>query len=241
MRTTTITSMLEALSYNFNNRNLNVSLFEIGTIYNKMQNSNLANENKELTIGMYGDDIDFFYIKGIVETLFSNLGIIDYDIISQKENPTFHPGRTAIITKNDIYIATIGEIHPIVAENYNICSKTYLANINLSALVQFYNNEKLYSPIPKYPACSRDLSLICDIDLPIINIDKVIRKSINNNLEDIKLIDIYQGEQIQKDKKSVCYSITMRNKEYTLTDKEVDKFISKTLDNLKDINVYLRT
>lgn len=240
MRTTAIPSMVDILSLNFNNRNLEVMFFDLSNEYIKNHQGDLPHENKKLIIGLYGKDFDFFSIKGIVEIILNRFNISDYDVSSKKDNPIFHPGRCCIIEKDGLIIGTVGELHPNVADNYSVNCKSYIADIDVLNIFNLSRIEKKYIKLPKFPHSCRDLGLICEKTLPIINIEKSIKNSVGRMLEDIELVDIYEGEQIPDDKKSVCYSISMRNSEATLTDGDIEKIISKILKDLENIQVYLR-
>jgi phenylalanyl-tRNA synthetase beta chain len=239
MRTTTLPSMLEVLSRNYNNRNPKFMGYEIGYEYIPTPDSELPNENPQATIGMYGD-CDFYQLKGIVEVMLDRLAIKDWDIHPVKDNPTFHPGRTAMITKDDVVLGILGEVHPQVLANYNIGTKAYLAKFDVNAMFNASNTEIQYKPLPKYPASTRDLSLLCDDELPIIEIEKVIKKAVGNILESVTLFDVYKGSQIAENKKSVSYSIIMRSPTQTLTDTEADAAIKRVLKALEKIGVTLR-
>lgn len=240
MRTTAIPSILEVLSRNFNNRNPECMVYEIATEYLPVENQQLPKETKHLTIGMYGKNIDFYNIKGIVENLFENLKIKNIDIITCKNNKTFHSGRCGEFICDEQNIGIIGEIHPIVAKNYNLTTKAYVAKINMEELFKLVLSDIQYKPLPKFPASTRDLSLICNIDLPVGEIKKIILKDAGKLVQSVNLFDVYTGEQIEQDKKSVSYSIVLRSSENTLTDEQCDNIINKILKNLKTINVDLR-
>lgn len=239
MRTTTLPSMLEVLSKNFNNRNAAFYGYEIANEYIPTAENELPNENPQVTIGMYGDT-DFYKLKGIVELLLTRLNIKDWDIHPVTDNPTFHPGRCAEITIGDVTLGILGEAHPVVIENYSIGTKVYLAKFDVKAMFANSDGETEYKPLPKYPSSTRDLSLICDVDLPIIEIEKVIRSAVGNTLEAVKLFDVYKGAQIAEGKKSVSYSIVMRSSTATLTDVEADAAMKRVLKALEKINVIIR-
>lgn len=242
MRTTTLPSMLEVLSKNFNNRNTVFSGYEIGNEYIPTSKETLPNENQQVTIGIYGD-CDFYKIKGIAEIMLKRLGINDWDINPISDNPTFHPGRCAAIGIDGNEIGIIGEVHPQVLDNYDIGAKAYLAKFDLAKMftAAVSDAELQYKPLPKYPASTRDLSLICDADLPVAHIEKAIKSAVGNTLEAVKLFDVYKGSQIADDKKSVSYSITMRSSTQTLTDTEADAAVKRVLKALEKINVALRS
>jgi phenylalanyl-tRNA synthetase beta chain len=246
MRTTTLPSMLEILSTNYKNRNESARLFEISKEYIPTEKDKLPEEPLRLTFGMYGAGVDFYDIKGTVEEILEIARVEDYEIIRLDETDefdektAFHPGRGAAIVKNGTAIGYFGEIHPLVANNYEIDTKVYAAKLNIPEMMEIASPEKTYQELPKYPATTRDLSLICDVELPVGKIESAIKKAVGKILEDVKLFDVYQGEQIEKGKKSVSYSIRMRSKEATLTDEQADSAVKKVLKALKEIGAELR-
>lgn len=240
MRTTTIPSMLEILSRNYNNRNPYFWAYELGTEYLPKAENQLPDENPQLTIGLYGNEADFYTLKGMAEVLLERLGIEDTDVVPCCDNPTFHPGRCAALSKDGTAIGILGEISPKATENYSIGTKVYLAKLDITALFNLRKPEKSYTPLPKYPATSRDLSLICDNELPIITLEKAIKNAVGNILEKVELFDVYKGSQIPADKKSVSYSITMRSDKGTLTDEEADGAVKRALKQLEKLGALLR-
>lgn len=240
MRTTTLPSMLEVLSRNYNNRNAAFSCYELGQEYITRGEEELPDENQQVTIGMYGKDVDFYTLKGVVETLLKRLHIEDWDICPERENPTFHPGRCAVVSKGGRMLGVLGEVHPEVQENYSIGMKVYLAKFDVASLYAVAGRTAGYRPLPKFPATTRDLSLICDRDLPVAEIEKAIRASAGAHLEQVTLFDVYQGSQIASDQKSVSYSITLRSADSTLTDAQADAAVKRVLKALEKINVNLR-
>ncbi|NMA80020.1 MAG: phenylalanine--tRNA ligase subunit beta, partial [Clostridiales bacterium] len=241
MRTTTIASMLDVLSRNYNNRNKNARLFEIATIYIPNEDrSKLPDEREQLTIGIYEENADFFTLKGIIESALSEMGLTECDFSSCSNNPTFHTGRCAIITKDGVEIGTFGEVHPTVLENFDIGTKAYVAELDIATMMEFSAGEKSYKPLPKFPAITRDLSLICDDGIPVAEIEKAIKKGAGNLLENIELFDLYKGEQIEKGKKSVSYSLTLRSHDSTLTDERADKAVKLVLKELGSIGAVIR-
>lgn len=241
MRTTMLPSMLETLSKNYNNRNASAKMFEIGNIYLPQGEGKLPVEEPTLAIGMYGEDADFFTLKGMIEQLLTACGIEGAEFTVQRENPTFHPGRCADITIGSEHLGVLGEVHPMVQENYSIGARAYVAVLDVPAMMAHANTEKQYTPLPKYPATSRDLALLCNEELPVGEIEKAIRGAVKNHLENVKLFDIYRGAQVGEGKKSVAYTITMRSADSTLTDEEADGAVKKILKALKKIGVTLRT
>ena len=241
MRTTVIPSMLDVLSRNYNNRNESAALFELSNEYIWKGPDELPDENEKLTIGMYGAQYDFFTLKGAVEELFDVVGIKDYDVEPLTDDPTFHPGRTAVIKIGDEVISVIGEVHPSVLKNYDIGVKAYVAQVDFASLLKYGDNKRSYKALPKFPASSRDLSFVCDSDVPVMKIEKIIAKAVGKILEDIALFDVYVGSQIPKGKKSVAFSVRMRATDRTLTDAEADSAVKKAVDELEKLDITLRS
>ncbi len=246
MRTTTLPSMLEILSKNYNNRNENAKFFEIGKEYIPTGADTLPNEPQRLTLGMYGANTDFYDIKGIVDTLLDALGIHDTEYLrianstSFDEKTAFHPGRSAVIIKDGVEIGVLGEIHPDTAANYGFGVKVYTAKINITEIIDLAETEISYKPLPKYPATTRDLSLICNDDIQAADIEKTIKKAAGKLLEKVTLFDVYKGKQIENGKKSIAYSLSMRSHDGTLTDEQADSVMKKVLKALKEIGADLR-
>lgn len=246
MRTTTIPSMLDVLSFNYNNRNERACLFEISKEYIPSEDSALPNEPDRLTIGMYGGDADFYELKGIVETTLSGMGINDVEYVRAGESDAFdekscmHPGRSAVILKNGTVLGIMGEIHPTVQEAYSIGVKTYVAKLCIPELMASAVTDISYRPLPKFPAITRDLSLICDDSIPVAELEKAIKGAVGKILEKVTLFDVYKGKQIEDGKKSVSYSIMMRSHDGTLTDEQADGAMKKVLKALAAIGIELR-
>lgn len=240
MRTSMIPSMMDTLSRNYNNRNLSAFLFENGKVYIPNGEDELPDENRTLSIGMYGDGIDFFTLKGKVEALFAAAGIAGYDVEPVTDNPTFHPGRTARFTVENEEVALLGEIHPDVAENYSIGTKVYVASISVDKLFKYQHTKRVYKPSPRFPALTRDLAVVCDRITPVLLLEKLIAKAVGKTLEHISLFDVYQGEQIEKGKKSVAFSLRLRAADKTMTDAEADEAMNKAIKALDAVGAELR-
>ena len=240
MRTSMIPSMMDTLSRNYNNRNLSAYLFENGKVYIPNGEDELPDENRTLSIGMYGDGIDFFTLKGKVEALFAAAGIAGYDVEPVTDNPTFHPGRTARFTVENEEVALLGEIHPDVAENYSIGTKVYVASISVDKLFKYQHTKRVYKPSPRFPALTRDLAVVCDRITPVLLLEKLIAKAVGKTLEHISLFDVYQGEQIEKGKKSVAFSLRLRAADKTMTDAEADEAMNKAIKALDAVGAELR-
>ena len=241
MRTTVIPSMLDVLSRNYNNRNDAASLFEISNEYIWNGTEKLPDENVKVTLGMYGSDCDFFKLKAVIEELLYVAGVADYDVAPVTDDPTFHPGRTAEITVNGVRIAYLGEVHPAVLANYSIGTKTYIGQVDFASLLKYGNLKRVYKPLPRFPASSRDLAFVCDIDLPVMTLEKTISKAVGQILEGITLFDVYVGSQIPDKMKSVAFSIKMRAADRTLTDEEADGAMKRAIKALADMGIELRS
>lgn len=246
MRTTTLPSMLETLSLNYKNRNAAVALYEIGKEYLPTAPDKLPEEPDRLTIGMYGDDADFFTLKGMVETILETAGLHDCTYKACGENTPFgetcalHPGRSAVIYAGETPIGYLGEVHPTVQKNYEIGTRTYVAKLLIDEMQPLAQTEITYQPLPKFPAITRDLSLVCADEVPVGDLQAAMKKAVGNILEQITLFDVYKGEQIAAGMKSVSFSIRMRSHEGTLTDEQADAAMKRVLKALKEHGATLR-
>lgn len=244
MRTTLLPSMCEVLARNYNNRNAEVCLFELGNEYIP-NGGELPDEPMRLSVGAYGGDMDFYGIKGIIDALLENIGVEDVEYTAADENAfpeaeAFHPGRRAVIIKDGKAIGIVGELHPETLENYGIGVKAYAAKLNVTELLDMATAVKTYKPLPKYPATTRDLAIVCDESLPAGEIEKVIKSAVGNILESVTLFDVYRGKQILTGKKSVAYTISMRSHEGTLTDEQADAAVKRVLKELAKLGAELR-
>lgn len=241
MRRTALPSLLDILSRNYSYRNLSASLFEIATEYVPTTENELPVERVKIMIGMYGDGADYFTLKGVVEKLLELSGVAEYDIEALTDDPSFHPGRTAVITVDGKRLAVLGEIHPDVAENYAIKAKPLAAMIDFELLCALKNDDRTYRALPKFPATTRDLAVVCDRKTPVLLLKKTIADAIGKNLEKIELFDVYTGEQIAEDKKSAAFSLSLRSAERTLTDEEADSAVKRAVKALKELGAELRS
>lgn len=236
MRTTLVANMLEVLARN-NNRSIeNASAFEIGNLFLPKQKpvTELPIEKKNLTLGKYGPDVDFFDMKGIVCNLLDRLGIQGYQFEAEKNNGTFHPGRCASIIWGDHILGTIGEVHPKVMENFNLTVKTYIADLDFNILIQITRMDHIYKALPKYPAITRDIAILVDDQILARQIDDVIKNYGGKYLEEGHVFDVYKGKQIPEGKKSVAYTMTFRADNRTLTDDEIKDVYAKILAKLEE-------
>ena len=232
MRTTTIPDMLGVLRTNYNRKVEEGRFFEISYVYRPVEGQMLPEERKVLTIGLYGNT-DFYYLKGIVEQLFVQMNIEDLDFSLEKSHPAFHPGRCAKVSIGNTTIGYIGEIHPEVADNFECPARTYIAVLDIKPMIENSSMEREYRGLPKYPATERDIALVIRDGIPVKDIETVIRRSGGSILEEIKLFDVYRGEQVPEGMKSVAYTLTFRSPDRTLTDDEVNRIMENILDRLK--------
>lgn len=246
MRTTLLPSMCEVLARNYNSRNAKVCLFEMGSEY-LPKGGELPEEPARICFGMYGDGYDFYSMKGIIEKLLDTVGITDVDYEPCKgeseafgEALAFHPGRCAEIFCGGKAIGIFGELHPETLENYGIGVKAYAAKLNLPEMMELAA-AKVYKPLPKFPASTRDLAVVCDEDIPVAHLEKAITAGVGKILESIKLFDVYKGKQIAEGKKSVAFSIVMRSHDGTLTDEQADAAVKKALKKLAELGAEIRS
>lgn len=240
MRTTLIPNMLDVISTNISHKVEEVSAFECGNTFTPQEG--LPVETKKYCVGMYGKEVDFFVLKGVVESILNNVGLKGYEIEPETTNLTFHPGRCAKIVYNNIYIGTFGELHPDVIENYNLGQRVYVAEINIDTVFENLNLTKSYNPLPKYPSTSRDIALIVKDEVFVKQIEDIIKANGEDLVESYKLFDVYKGAQIEEGHKSIAYSITYRSKDKTLTDEDVAKVHDKILSELSEkLNANLRS
>ena len=240
MRTNAIPSMMEVLERNYKNRNAKAHLYEIPVEYTSRGTEELPLEKQKIVIGMYGD-CDFFTLKGIVEEILANTGLLGFDVEAVKDDPTFHPGRTARLTVDGEEFAVLGEIHPSVLENYGIGEKCYVARIDIETIFNKGRAPKLYKKLPKFPATTRDLAFVCDRDIPVLTLEKAISSAAGKLLENIELFDVYMGSQIEEGKKSVAFSLRLRAEDRTLTDEEADNVVKKSIKALEKLGISLRS
>lgn len=242
MRTTTLPSMLEILSGNYKDRNPEAYLYELGKIFAKTSDETLPEEKIVLTAGFYDntESSDFFTLKGMLESVSSALNLKNISFEPCSDDPSYHPGRCAYILSDGEKLGIFGEIHPTVAENYEIDKKVYCAEISLDSLYNARGEEKSYKPVPVYPASNRDLGLLCKNEVYNAEIERMIKDSGGKYLESVKLFDVYTGKQVADGFKSLAYSLVFRKEDGTLEDGEVDGFISNILEKLKEKDVTLR-
>ena len=245
MRPSTIPSMMQTLATNANKKNSSAKLFDISKSYkninNEVENGEVPLQENILTIGMYGDDIDFYTVKGLIENVLETSSINRYDIVRETENESYHTGRCANIKVGIDVIATIGEVHPEVLDNYGIEKRAYLAEVNLSKVTKYSKVNKKYVEVPKFPAVERDIAIIVDEKVEVGQIEKIITKKAKKLLEKMQLFDIYRNEKLGDNKKSVTYSLIFRDKNRTLSDEEINGVMETIIGELqKTLNAELR-
>ena len=232
MRTTALPSMLEVVARNNNLSNENVALFEMASTYIPHESADeLPDEGVSLTLGMYGET-DFYKLKSVCEAILTLAGVKNATYTAYGEDTAFHPGRCARVSANGKEIATLGQIHPLTAENYGLDIPVYAAVIDFDVLFEVANREKHYQPLPKYPASTRDFSFVCEEALEVGSIFESVRRAGGKLVEDVKLFDIYRGAQVGEGKKSVSIRVTLRATDRTLTVEEAEKASHKILGDL---------
>lgn len=238
MRTTVLPSMLDSLAHNHAHRNPTASLFEMGTVYlpvirdGKADPDVLPCEQKVLTLGTYGR-LSFFQFKGVIEALCRELNIKGLQFAPQKNNPSYHPGRCADVLAGGEVIGVFGAIHPTVAARYGLSGEVLTAELQFEKLFAAIETEKLYHPLPKFPASTRDIAVLVDDSVPAAAMQAAIEQAAGAILESVKLFDVYKGKGIPEGKKSVAYSLSMRAADRTLTDEECDKAMKNALAALE--------
>ena len=242
MRTISLNGMLTSLAANFNRRNKNVRLYELGNIYipKSIPVVDYPDERMQFTLGMYGEG-DFFTMKGVVEAFLESIGMTEKMICDPNAGkPFLHPGRQALVTYKDSVIGYLGEIHPEVTDNYDIDTKVYVAVLDMPEILPFASFDRKYQGIAKYPAVSRDISMVVPKGILAGDIEKVIAQRGGKILEDYQLFDIYEGTQIKAGYKSMAYSITFRAKDRTLEESDISGAMKKILNGLEGLGIELR-
>lgn len=242
MRTLPLNGMLNSLATNYNRRNKNVRLYEIANVYipKALPVTELPDERTQLTLGMFGEG-DFFDLKGVVEEVLETVGLKEIKTYDPNAGKNFlHPGRQANILYGDKVLGYLGEVHPEVLDNYDIGTKAYVAVLDMPTVVELSNFDIKYTGIAKYPAVSRDLSMVMKKEILVGQVEEVIRKNGGKLLESCTLFDVYEGEQITKGFKSVAYSISFRAADHTLEEKEINSVMDKILKGLEELGIELR-
>ena len=234
MRTTALPSMLGVLSTNLSRRNMEAKLYEMATVYKKQPGKMLADERTVLTLGAYGGGVDFFALKGAVEALLCAARTPDVRFTADTKTAAFHPGRCAAVWSGDTRLGTLGQIHPDVCAAYGLDGATYCAEIDVVLLHDLEGAEPVYTPLPRFPAITRDIAVVCDASVPVGELTECIRKAEKNVLRGVKLFDVYTGVGIPEGKKSVAFSLTLRSDDGTLTDDHAEEAVRAVLDALRE-------
>ena len=234
MRTIAVPSMLDILSRNNAYHNKTAKLYELAKIYLPVEGQVLPEEPKMLVLGTYGAGESFFTLKGELEAIFAGLRMPKASYTAVKDNPTYHPGRCALVTMNGVELGYMGQIHPLVAKNYGLDCEVYCAELNFNKMFEMQLPEPTYVPLPKYPSVSRDLSLICDEAVTVAQIEDVITAAAGKLLRGVKLFDIYRGTGVPEGKKSMAFSLELRADDRTLTDVDSQNVVDKVLTALKE-------
>ena len=232
MRTTILPSRLEILTRNYTYRTKSAALSEIGRIYLKRADG-LADEPKIVSMGAYGPEMNFFRIKGWVEELCSGLGIDKLHFAAERENQSYHPGRCAKVWCGETYIGILGQIHPAVAANYGVDAEMYCAELSFDALHSLRGGIPVYKPLPRFPAVTRDIAVVCGADIPVGDMVDHIMAEGGQYLKGCRIFDVYTGHHIAEGKKSVAFSLTMRADDQTLTDDHAEETVKKVLAALE--------
>lgn len=242
MRTLSLNGMLTSLATNYNRRNKDVKLYELGNIYlpKAVPVTELPEERMQFTLGFYGEG-DFFTMKGVIEEFFDAIGMKkapQYD--PKAEKPFLHPGRQANIIYEDTVVGFLGEVHPEVCDNYDLNTKAYIAVLDMPVIEGFTTFDRKYEGIAKFPGVKRDISMVVPKEILVGEIETVIRQRSGKILENLELFDVYEGDQIQEGFKSVAYAISFRAKDRTLEEGDINAVMKKILNGLSSMGIELR-
>ncbi|MEI3236678.1 MAG: phenylalanine--tRNA ligase subunit beta [Lachnospira sp.] len=241
MRTLPLNGMLNSLATNYNRRNKDVKLYELAKVYVPVEGEDLPDERVQFTLGFYGDG-DFFTMKGVVEEFLEKIGMSARPEYDPEAGKTFlHPGRQAEILYKDTVIGYLGEVHPDVADTYGLGDRTYVAVLDLPEILPFASFDRKYEGIAKFPAVTRDISMVMPKTVLVGEVEKIIEKRGGKLLEKYNLFDIYEGAQIKEGFKSVAYTISFRAKDRTLEDKDIQPIMEKILEDLSGMGIELRS
>ena len=241
MRTLSVNGILSSLALNYSRRNKNVHLYELGNIYiaKSLPLTELPDERMQFTLGFYGDG-DFYTMKGVIEEFLGQIGMHDLVEYKRSDKTFLHPGRQAYVTYHGRTIGYLGEVHPMVLRNYGIGQRAYLAVIDMPEVLPFATFERRYTGIAKFPAVTRDISMLVPHDIEAAAIEKMLRQRGGRILEDLQLFDLYEGGQVAEGYKSMAYSLTFRSKERTLNDDDINGAMKKILNGLDSMGIKLR-
>ena len=236
MRTTTLPSMLEILTRNWNYRNKSAKLYEVARVYLPGGEDGLANEAKVLTLGAYGEDMDFYAMKGVVEAVLKDIRAADVHFEGPTGAPSdasWHPGRCATVWSGSDCIGIFGQIHPLVARSYGVDGELYCAELSFDELLNARGADPEYVPLPKFPAVTRDIAVVCDSTVTVGQLEDCINRGAKGLLKEVELFDIYTGSPIPEGKKSVAFNLTLRSDDRSLTAEEADADVKSILTALE--------
>ena len=240
MRTTVMPSMLEILTRNYNYRNKEAHLYELGRTYFEREDG-MADEPKHLSLGVYGPEESFFTLKGSVETILDSIRAEDVTYVAEKSDPSYHPGRCAKVYVNGQEVGTLGQIHPLVAANYGVDAELYYADLKFDTLFASRGADPEYQPLPKFPAVTRDIAVLVDKAVTVGAMESSIQAAAKGLLKDVTLFDIYEGAKLPTGKKSVAFNLVLRADDRSLTAQEADDEVNLVLERLKkDFGAMLR-
>ncbi len=240
MRTTVLPSMLEILARNDHFRNKSALLYELGRTYFKKEDG-LADEPKVLCLGAYGEDMDFFRLKGAVEAILQEIRAENVTFQAVTDNPSYHPGRCARVLADGKEIGVFGQIHPLTARNYDVDTELYCAELSFDGLFAAQGGQPVYQPLPKFPSVTRDIAVVCDETVTVGRLEETIRKGAQGLLKEVSLFDIYRGKGVAQGKKSVAFNLVLRADDRSLTSEEADEDVKNILATLeKDCGAVLR-
>ncbi len=243
MRTSILPGLLVNLQKNINKRNENIGIFELGKIYlPQSQGQDITREKMTLGIAVSGvlvsdwqekgRKVDFYYLKGILEDLFDKLNIINVDFVPCKDNPSYHPGRTAKVYVNNEQIGILGQVHPLVLENYDLPKEVYIAEIDVDVLFKIGQGKVEFKQLPKFPSVSRDLAIVVKDQVLAKDLIEKIKELGGELLVELQIFDVYKGGQIPSDSKSIAFSLTFQAMDRTLTDKEINEIFDRIQNSL---------
>ena len=241
MRTTTLPSMLEILTRNYNYRNKAARLYELGRVYLPGGEDGLATEEKLLTLGTYGEGVDFYTVKGVVEVVLKQLRAENISFRAVSDNPSYHPGRCAAVYAGQTCVGVFGQVHPLAARNYGVDAEFYCAELSVEALSQIRGGAPVYQPLPKFPSVTRDIAVVCAEAVTVGELEEAIRKGARGLLKEVSLFDVYRGKGVEDGKKSVAFNLVLRADDRSLTSEEADEDVKSILETLKaDCDAVLR-
>ena len=236
--------MLEILTRNYNYRNKSAKLYEVGRIYLPGGEDGLAIEAKVLSMGAYGEDMDFYTMKGAIESILKEIRAEDVHFEAPTGAPSdasYHPGRCATVWAGSDCLGIFGQIHPLVARNYGVDGELYCAELSFDELMNARGEDPEYTPLPKFPAVTRDIAVVCDEAVTVGALETAIRKGARGLLKEVALFDIYRGKGVAEGKKSVAFNLILRADDRSLTAEEADADVKAILEVLEqDCGAVLR-